>query len=62
MANILAKGTKLREHAKGVENNIRQVELDSIQVCDVLCDLIFIYITTIGNWQTFFLFDIILES
>ncbi|XP_077238284.1 vacuolar protein sorting-associated protein 52 A-like [Tasmannia lanceolata] len=31
VANILAKGTKLREYAKGVENNIRQVELDSIQ-------------------------------
>ncbi|KAJ3670818.1 hypothetical protein LUZ60_008244 [Juncus effusus] len=31
IANILAKGTKLREYTKGVENNIRQVELDSIQ-------------------------------
>lgn len=31
VANILAKGTKLREHTKGVENNVRQVELDSIQ-------------------------------
>lgn len=31
VANILAKGTKLREYAKGVENNVRQVELDSIQ-------------------------------
>lgn len=31
VANILSKGTKLREHAKGVENNLRQVELDSIQ-------------------------------
>ncbi|XP_024023489.1 vacuolar protein sorting-associated protein 52 A [Morus notabilis] len=31
VANILSKGTKLREYAKGVENNIRQVELDSIQ-------------------------------
>lgn len=32
VANILSKGTKLREYTKGVENNIRQVELDSIQV------------------------------
>lgn len=31
VANILSKGTKLREYAKGVENNLRQVELDSIQ-------------------------------
>ncbi|TQD96012.1 hypothetical protein C1H46_018354 [Malus baccata] len=31
VANILSKGTKFREHTKGVENNIRQVELDSIQ-------------------------------
>ncbi|KAG0492837.1 hypothetical protein HPP92_006235 [Vanilla planifolia] len=31
VANILSKGTKLREHTKGVENNVRQVELDSIQ-------------------------------
>ncbi|TQE07339.1 hypothetical protein C1H46_006992 [Malus baccata] len=31
VANILSKGTILREHTKGVENNIRQVELDSIQ-------------------------------
>lgn len=31
MANILAKGTKLREYTKGVENNVREVELDSIQ-------------------------------
>ncbi|KAG1359520.1 vacuolar protein sorting-associated protein 52 A [Cocos nucifera] len=31
VANILAKGTKLREYTKGVENNVREVELDSIQ-------------------------------
>ncbi|XP_072970251.1 vacuolar protein sorting-associated protein 52 A-like [Typha angustifolia] len=31
VANILAEGTKLREYTKGVENNVRQVELDSIQ-------------------------------
>ncbi|URE19084.1 vacuolar protein sorting-associated protein 52 [Musa troglodytarum] len=31
VANILSKGTKLREYTKGVENNVRQVELDSIQ-------------------------------
>ncbi|KAK9135721.1 hypothetical protein Syun_015051 [Stephania yunnanensis] len=31
VANILSKGTKLREYAKGVENDVRQVELDSIQ-------------------------------
>ncbi|CAA7405494.1 unnamed protein product [Spirodela intermedia] len=31
IANILAKGAKLREYTKGVENNVRQVELESIQ-------------------------------
>ncbi|PUZ40654.1 hypothetical protein GQ55_9G441700 [Panicum hallii var. hallii] len=31
VANILANGVKLREYTKGVENNIRQIELDSIQ-------------------------------
>ncbi|VFQ77342.1 unnamed protein product [Cuscuta campestris] len=31
VANILSKGMKLREYTKGVENNLRQVELDSIQ-------------------------------
>ncbi|XP_021912590.1 vacuolar protein sorting-associated protein 52 A [Carica papaya] len=31
VANILSNGTKLREYTKGVENNLRQVELDSIQ-------------------------------
>ncbi|GLT80319.1 hypothetical protein SLA2020_517650 [Shorea laevis] len=31
VVNILSKGTKLREHTKGVESNLRQVELDSIQ-------------------------------
>ncbi|KAK4786300.1 hypothetical protein SAY86_002989 [Trapa natans] len=31
VANILSKGIKLREHTKGVENNLRKVELDSIQ-------------------------------
>lgn len=31
IANILSRGTKLREHTKGVEDNLRQVELDSIQ-------------------------------
>nr|GMN68898.1 hypothetical protein TIFTF001_037949 [Ficus carica]GMN68904.1 hypothetical protein TIFTF001_037955 [Ficus carica] len=34
VANILSKGTKLREYTKGVENNIRKVELDSIQSLD----------------------------
>lgn len=34
VTNILSKGTKLREYTKGVENNLRQVELDSIQVGD----------------------------
>ncbi|KAJ0048862.1 hypothetical protein Pint_14970 [Pistacia integerrima] len=29
--NILSKGTTLREYTKGVENDLRQVELDSIQ-------------------------------
>jgi hypothetical protein len=40
VANILANGIKLREYTKGVENNIRQIELDSIQViviADVIC-------------------------
>ncbi|GMI83044.1 ARABIDOPSIS THALIANA VPS52 HOMOLOG, POKY POLLEN TUBE, T-DNA TRANSMISSION DEFECT 8 [Hibiscus trionum] len=31
VANILSKGIKLREYTKGVENNLRKVELDSIQ-------------------------------
>ncbi|XP_020574355.1 vacuolar protein sorting-associated protein 52 A-like [Phalaenopsis equestris] len=31
IANILCGGTKLREHTKSVENNLLQVELDSIQ-------------------------------
>lgn len=31
VANILAKGTELREYTKGVEENLRQVELESIQ-------------------------------
>ncbi|XP_047340854.1 vacuolar protein sorting-associated protein 52 A-like [Impatiens glandulifera] len=31
VANILSKGTTLREYTKGVEDNLRQVELDSIQ-------------------------------
>ncbi|GMP63013.1 hypothetical protein CsSME_00024877 [Camellia sinensis var. sinensis] len=31
VANILSKGTKLREYTKGVENNLRQVELESVQ-------------------------------
>ncbi|CAI9112929.1 OLC1v1013440C1 [Oldenlandia corymbosa var. corymbosa] len=31
VADILSKGTKLREYTKGVESNLRQVELDSIE-------------------------------
>ncbi|CAM0873596.1 unnamed protein product [Alopecurus aequalis] len=31
VANILANGNKMRDYTKGVENSIRQVELDSIQ-------------------------------
>eukprot|EP00252_Welwitschia_mirabilis_P021348 TRINITY_DN5467_c0_g1_i1.p1 TRINITY_DN5467_c0_g1~~TRINITY_DN5467_c0_g1_i1.p1 ORF type:complete len:789 (+),score=162.25 TRINITY_DN5467_c0_g1_i1:86-2452(+) len=31
VAKILEKGTELREYAKGVEENLRQVELESIQ-------------------------------
>ncbi|CAH2066732.1 unnamed protein product [Thlaspi arvense] len=31
VANILSSGVKLREYAKGVEKNLRKVELDSIQ-------------------------------
>ncbi|XP_027148999.1 vacuolar protein sorting-associated protein 52 A-like [Coffea eugenioides] len=31
VANILSKGTKLREYTKGVESNVRQVELESIE-------------------------------
>jgi hypothetical protein len=34
VANILANGIKMRDYTKGVENSIRQVELDSIQVID----------------------------
>nr|GMD19457.1 vacuolar protein sorting-associated protein 52 A isoform X1 [Ipomoea batatas] len=40
VANILSKGMKLREYTKGVENNLRQVELDSIQVCYISCALL----------------------
>jgi hypothetical protein len=40
VANILANGVKLREYTKGVENNIRQIELDSIQV-SALADVIY---------------------
>ncbi|CAM8964777.1 unnamed protein product [Rhodiola kirilowii] len=31
VTNILSKGTALRDYTKGVENNVRQVELESIQ-------------------------------
>ncbi|KAL8137226.1 hypothetical protein V2J09_003227 [Rumex salicifolius] len=31
VANILSKGVKLRDYTKGVENNLREVELESIQ-------------------------------
>ncbi|XP_010525604.1 PREDICTED: vacuolar protein sorting-associated protein 52 A isoform X1 [Tarenaya hassleriana] len=31
VSNILCSGAKLRDYAKGVENNLRKVELDSIQ-------------------------------
>ncbi|XP_028762874.1 vacuolar protein sorting-associated protein 52 A isoform X1 [Neltuma alba] len=31
VANILSKGTKMRDYTKGVEVNLRKVELDSIQ-------------------------------
>lgn len=31
IANILSRGTKLREYTKSMENNVRQVELDAIQ-------------------------------
>ncbi|KAI9072179.1 hypothetical protein K1719_045846 [Acacia pycnantha] len=31
VANILSKGTKMRDYTKGIENNMRKVELDSIQ-------------------------------
>ncbi|XP_010553243.1 PREDICTED: vacuolar protein sorting-associated protein 52 A-like [Tarenaya hassleriana] len=31
VANILCNGAKLRDYAKGVENNLRKVELESIQ-------------------------------
>ncbi|KAG5098035.1 hypothetical protein JHK82_047889 [Glycine max] len=32
VSNILSKGTKLRDYKKGVENDLRKVELDSIQI------------------------------
>ncbi|XP_010525606.1 PREDICTED: vacuolar protein sorting-associated protein 52 A isoform X2 [Tarenaya hassleriana] len=38
VSNILCSGAKLRDYAKGVENNLRKVELDSIQIRD--CDSI----------------------
>lgn len=36
VATILSKGTKLRDYTKDVENNLRKVELDSIEVCELL--------------------------
>lgn len=36
VANILSKGIKLRDYTKTVEKNLREGELDSIQVCVVL--------------------------
>ncbi|XP_058201456.1 vacuolar protein sorting-associated protein 52 A isoform X3 [Rhododendron vialii] len=48
--NILSEGTKLREYTKGVENNLRQVELDSIQIRD--CDNILSQMETLlGGFQ-----------
>ncbi|KAJ0025426.1 hypothetical protein Pint_07059 [Pistacia integerrima] len=44
--NILSKGTTLKEYMKGVENDLRQVEVDSIQV----------------SWLFFFAEDYIKES
>ena len=49
VANILSSGDKLREYAKGVENNLRKVELDSVEVaillpvihCGTRCFLLF---------------------
>ncbi|KAG7651331.1 Vps52 [Arabidopsis thaliana x Arabidopsis arenosa] len=40
VANILSSGDKLREYAKGVENNLRKVELDSVEVAILLTDYI----------------------
>ncbi|AAF26029.1 ARE1-like protein; 68800-64545 [Arabidopsis thaliana] len=40
VANILSSGDKLREYAKGVENNLRKVELDSVEVAILLPDYI----------------------
>nr|POE97153.1 vacuolar protein sorting-associated protein 52 a [Quercus suber] len=34
VANILSEGTKFREYTKGVENNLRKVELDLIQLAE----------------------------
>ncbi|XP_039135375.1 vacuolar protein sorting-associated protein 52 A isoform X2 [Dioscorea cayenensis subsp. rotundata] len=34
LSDILAKGTKLWEHTKGAENNVRQVQLDAIQAAE----------------------------
>lgn len=48
VANILSSGAKLREYAKGVENNLRKVELDSIEVAFLICDTL---------WH-FFLFNL----
>jgi hypothetical protein len=33
IANILGQGSQLREYASDVEEKLRQVELESIQVC-----------------------------
>jgi hypothetical protein len=33
IANILGQGSQLREYACDVEEKLRQVELESIQVC-----------------------------
>ncbi|GMP63011.1 hypothetical protein CsSME_00024877 [Camellia sinensis var. sinensis] len=50
VANILSKGTKLREYTKGVENNLRQVELESVQIRD--CDSILSQMETLlGGFQ-----------
>lgn len=54
VANILSSGDKLREYAKGVENNLRKVELDSIQVTTLTCDTLWGLLFTLLSCIRFF--------
>jgi hypothetical protein len=60
VANILSSGDKLREYAKGVENNLRKVELDSIEVvilylCYIVALVVFYFLcTSVYKFGNFF--------